>query len=81
MTPGAEPTREGRVIDIATYRQRREPEPLLKMRDLIERFGWSERWWRYRIAEGMPVLRWGGGLRFRATEIEAWMEERYADAR
>lgn len=55
---------------------RREPEPLLDLRDLMALFGFSERWWRYRIHEGMPVVRWGGTLRFRATEVEAWMEAR-----
>jgi predicted DNA-binding transcriptional regulator AlpA len=75
MTPGADPTR---VVDIAAYRQRREPEPLLKMRDLIERFGFSDRWWRYRLAEGMPAHRWGGQWRFKASEVEAWMEQRDA---
>jgi predicted DNA-binding transcriptional regulator AlpA len=57
---------------------RREPEPLLKMRDLCDRYGFSERWFRYRIAEGMPTHKWGGGLRFRASEVEAWMEDRHA---
>lgn len=65
-----------RVIAFPTHR--RHPEPLLTLAELMERFGRSERWWRYRIAEGLPVVRWGGTLRFRATDVESWMEERYA---
>jgi predicted DNA-binding transcriptional regulator AlpA len=64
-----------RVIQLSEHR-RREPEPLLKMRDLCDRYGMSERFFRYRIAEGMPVVRWGGCLRFRASEVERWMEVR-----
>ena len=65
-----------RVIPFPQHR--REPEPLLTLRDLIERYGFSERWWRYRVAEAMPAHRWGGQWRFRASEIEAWMEQRDA---
>ncbi len=65
-----------RVIPFPEHR--REPEQLLTMAGLIDRFGFSERWWRYRLAEGMPAHRWGGRWRFRASEIEAWMEARDA---
>jgi predicted DNA-binding transcriptional regulator AlpA len=64
----------GRVIEFP--RDRREPEPLLTMRNLVERYQMSERWFRYRLAEGMPAHRWGG--RWRASEVEAWMEARGA---
>jgi predicted DNA-binding transcriptional regulator AlpA len=63
-----------RIIDFPTHRRR--PEPLLTLRDLRATFGFSERWWRYRIAEGLPTVRWGGTLMFRASEVEAWMEAR-----
>ncbi len=53
--------RAGRLVDLA---------------GLHERFGFSERWWRYRIKEGMPVHRWGGGLRFDPDEVEAWNHAR-----
>lgn len=66
----------GQVIAFPAHR--RSPEPLLTMRDLTDRYQMSERWFRYRLAEGMPARRWGGGLRFRASEVEAWIEERYA---
>jgi len=53
--------------------ERREPQRLIALSELRERFGFSERWWRYRIAEGMPCRKWVGGLRFDPTEVEAWM--------
>jgi len=65
-----------RVIPFPLHR--REPEPLLTMRDLVDRYQMSERWFRYKLAEGMPGHRWGGCWRFRASEIEAWMESRDA---
>ena len=63
---------DARVIPFP--RHRREPEPLLTMRDLVDRYQMSERWFRYKLAEGMPGHRWGGRWRFRASEVEAWME-------
>ncbi len=61
---------------IAFPAHRRRPEPLLTLRELMATFGFSERWWRYRIKEGLPTVRWGGTLMFRASEVEAWMETR-----
>jgi predicted DNA-binding transcriptional regulator AlpA len=66
----------GQVIALDAHR--REPEPLLTLRQLVDRFGFSERWWRYRLADGMPAHRWGGQWRFRASEVESWMEARHA---
>ena len=63
-----------RIIQFPGHRRR--PEPLLDLPDLMAVWGYSERWWRYRIAEGLPVVRWGGRLKFRATEVEGWMEAR-----
>ena len=57
--------------------ERRMPEPMLSLRELRMRYGFSERWWRYRVRDGLPRHRWGGQWRFRASEVEAWMEERY----
>jgi len=69
-------SKTARVIPFPRYR--REPEPLLTIRDLVDRYQMSERWFRYKLAEGMPAHRWGGCWRFRASEIEAWMESRDA---
>jgi hypothetical protein len=47
---------------------------LVSLVELQQRFGFSERWWRYRIAEGMPTRKWVGGLRFDPAEVEAWLD-------
>lgn len=60
--------------------ERRQPGRLVTLAELQERFGFSERWWRYRIAEKMPAHRWGGGLRFDPDEVKDWLEERYGTA-
>ena len=65
----------GQVIP---FPNRPEREPLLTMRDVVERYQFSERWFRYRLAEGMPAHRWGAQWRFRASELEAWMASRDA---
>jgi predicted DNA-binding transcriptional regulator AlpA len=69
---------QARIIAFPAHR--RHPERLLTLSEVREARGGSERWWRYRIAEGLPTVRWGGTLRFRISEIEAWMEARYSDA-
>lgn len=57
--------------------ERRHPTRLVTLDELRRRFGYSERWWRYRIAEGMPARRWGGQLRFEVEDVEVWLDERY----
>lgn len=52
---------------------KRGSEPLLTLRQVMERYGFSERWFRYRLKEGLPAHRWGGQWRFKASEVEAWM--------
>ncbi len=51
----------------------RRPEEMLSIRDLAARYGVSERWLRYRVAEGMPRHRWGSMYRYKPSEVEAWM--------
>jgi hypothetical protein len=57
--------------------ERREARRLVDVAGLIEAFGYSERFWRYRIADGLPCHRWGRRLRFSIEEVEAWLDERY----
>jgi predicted DNA-binding transcriptional regulator AlpA len=58
--------------------ERRQPRRLVSLAELIDLYGMSERTWRYRIAAGMPVHRFGKHtLRFDPAEVERWMEERY----
>lgn len=63
-----------RVVRFPT--ERREARRLVDVAGLIEAFGFSERYWRYRIAEGMPAHRWGKRLRFDVAEVERWMDGR-----
>lgn len=56
---------------------RRHARRLVTLTELMEAYGGSERWWRYRMAEGMPKRKWGGRVRFDPIEVEGWMEVRY----
>src|SRR5438552_18524673 len=57
--------------------ERRRAQMLVPISGLQELFGGSERWWRYRVAEGMPKHPFGRRLRFDPDEVRAWMAERY----
>jgi predicted DNA-binding transcriptional regulator AlpA len=55
--------------------ERRQPRRLVALPELIAAYGMSERWWRYQVAAGLPVHRFGRrALRFDPVEVEAWME-------
>jgi predicted DNA-binding transcriptional regulator AlpA len=62
---------------VAFPAQRRRARRLVPLSELIELYGYSERWWRYRVAEGLPKYKWGGRMRFDPAEVEQWMGERY----
>jgi predicted DNA-binding transcriptional regulator AlpA len=54
-------------------------ESWLSKAQLAHRLGYSARWVNLRMAEGMPHHKWTGGhVRFRASEVEAWLAERNA---
>jgi predicted DNA-binding transcriptional regulator AlpA len=57
--------------------ERRQARQLVDLVELRGQLGMSERFWRYRVAEGMPVHRYGKRLRFDPSEVERWMAERY----
>ena len=57
--------------------EHRRAAHLVPLSELQECFGYSERWWRYRLSEGLPRHKWGSRLRFNPTEVEAWLDERY----
>jgi predicted DNA-binding transcriptional regulator AlpA len=58
--------------------ERRDPRRLVPLTELIDLYGFSERWWRYQIAAGLPIHRFGRrALRFDPAEVEQWLEERY----
>jgi hypothetical protein len=58
--------------------ERTQARRLVDVAGLMHTFGYSERWWRYRISEGMPCHQWGKRLRFDPSQVEQWLEERYA---
>jgi predicted DNA-binding transcriptional regulator AlpA len=66
---------ESKLIAFPVHRRR--ATRLVPLAELIELYGFSERWWRYRLAEGMPKRQGGRQLRFDLAEVERWMEERY----
>ena len=56
--------------------ERRQPHRLVSLSELIDLYGMSERWWRYQIAGGLPIHRFGKRvLRFDPAEVEQWMED------
>lgn len=57
--------------------ERRQPRRLVPLTELCDLFGYSERWFRYRMKEGLPRHQWGGGVRFDPLEVEDWMEAKY----
>lgn len=64
------------VIDLASRRPL-PVEAMLNLKEVMDRYGYSDRWWRYVMKEpGFPKHKWGGHWRFRASEIEAWMAQR-----
>jgi hypothetical protein len=48
--------------------------------DLAEYLGYTPRWIEYRVKEGMPCERKGTRLRFRISQVEAWLGDRKASA-
>jgi excisionase family DNA binding protein len=55
-------------------------ERRLTTAELAAHLAMSERWIRYRLEEGMPHRRYGRTLRFLASEVDAWLNERYRHA-
>lgn len=51
-------------------------EPLVTLDQLCDHLQMKPRWVRYQITEhGLPHKRLGRSLRFRLSEVEAWLEE------
>jgi hypothetical protein len=58
--------------------ERKQARQLIPLVELQSRFGFSERWWRYRLKDGMPCHKWGARLRFDAEEVSEWLDTHYA---
>jgi hypothetical protein len=50
-------------------------EPWLAKAQLAEYLACSERWIEVRMTEGMPHARIAGRIKFRASDVERWLEE------
>lgn len=50
-------------------------ERWLTLRELGTHLGCSERWLKYRIKDGMPSAIIAGRRKFRASEVEKWLEK------
>ena len=50
-------------------------EPWLAKAQLAEYLACSERWIECRMAEGMPHATIAGRIKFKVSEVEAWLEE------
>ena len=49
-------------------------EPWLDKKGLADHLGCGTRWIEARLAEGMPSAMIAGRRKFRATEVESWLE-------
>jgi hypothetical protein len=50
-------------------------EPWLDKRGLADHLGCSVRWIAYRMEDGMPHAVIAGRIKFRASEVEPWLEQ------
>lgn len=68
------------VASLADARLRRQAaqgvEAWLSKQQIAQHLGFSTRWVEYRVTEGMPCMVMGGVLRFRVTEVHAWLQGR-----
>ena len=67
-------TGHGKVIQFPTWAT--GTEPWLTKRQIADYLNYSVRWVELRVREGMPCQRFGSRLRFRVSEVEAWLEHR-----
>ena len=49
-------------------------EPWLTIRELGDHLGCSERWIKYRLADGLPSAMIAGRRKLKASEAEKWLE-------
>jgi predicted DNA-binding transcriptional regulator AlpA len=65
---------------IIQFPHRTVPERWLTKKEIAVHVGYSVRWVEYRVLEGMPCRRFGNQLRFRVSEVEAWLLKRARSA-
>jgi predicted DNA-binding transcriptional regulator AlpA len=52
-------------------------QPWLTKHQLAEHLAVSDRWIELQQHVGLPYLRMGGIIRYRVSEVETWIRERY----
>ena len=50
-------------------------EPWVTIRELAEHLGCSERWIKYRLADGLPSALIAGRRKMKVAEAERWLEK------
>ena len=64
------------MVPVGHFLDRRVSERLLTSRELGDLLGFSPAWVQDQFeADKLPGFRVGGRLRFRLSEVEAWLEE------
>jgi hypothetical protein len=77
--PGAGPTGEAQIIPLSSAgAAAASPEPWVTKRRLAEHLGVTTRWIELQQQRGLPHLRMPGINRYRISEVETWLRERYA---
>ncbi len=67
--------------DVVQFPRERATYRLVTMRELQELLGGSPRWWTYKVAEGLPRVRWGkGSFRYDPFEVQEWLMKETDDA-
>ena len=56
-----------------TQQELPQREPYVTKQQVATFYGFTRRWVELRVAEGMPCHRFGGRVRFRMSEVDAWL--------
>jgi excisionase family DNA binding protein len=51
-----------------------EREPYVTKQHIAQFYGFTPRWVELKVAGGMPCHRFGSRVRFRVSEVEAWLQ-------
>ncbi len=62
---------------MSTDAEFRQPKPWVTKQRLADHLGVTRRWIESQQQLGLPHLHTGGMNRYRISEIEAWLRERY----
>jgi hypothetical protein len=74
---GADVTKRAAASDTGTDAASATPEPWVTKRRLAKHLDVTPRWIEMQQRLGLPRLSTGGMNRYRISEVEAWLRERY----